>query len=306
MLFIVGTGAADASETWSLATGNPSGVYYPLGGGLASIWTRYLPGLNVKAEVTAASVTNLIQVAKHESEAAFVQGDALASAVEGTGKFPFPLPIAVLARLYPNLLHLITVRGTGIRSVQDLHGRRVSVGAPGSGSAVTTWNVLHALGVSERDFQARQLNFTETANALKDGTIDAGFITGGIGTAAVVELAVSRPIELVAFSDGDMERIRAAVPAYSAFTIPVGTYRGVDEPIQTPSLWNLLVVHADMAPALAYRLLETLFEHRRELELISKVARYIQPGSAWQVHPLPLHPGAERYYRAIGVLRDLP
>ena len=286
-----------ARPTFSLATGNPSGIYYPLGGGLASLWSKHLPEVNIKAEVTAASVTNLIQIAKHESEAAFAQADALAEAIHGGDRFPEPLPIATVARLYPNLVHLVSVEQSGIRSVQDLRGKRVSVGAPGSGNAVTTWNILAALGIGKEDFDFRQLNYTETVNALKDGTIDAGFISGGIGTAAVVELALSRPLRLVAFSDEEIAVVHGRVPAYTGFRVPPGVYKGVEEPVLTPSLWNMLVVHQDMDPDLVYRLLDVLFRYRKELEGISKVARYITLETARDVGEFPLHPGAQRFYR---------
>lgn len=286
-------------QTLSIATGNPAGVYYPLGGGLASIWSRHLEDVNIKAEVTAGSVTNVIQVAKRESDVGFSQGDAIADAIAGTGRFPDPLPLAILGKLYPNVVHLVTVEKTGIESVRDLESKRVSVGPPGSGNAVTSWNILNALGMTEADFNVRQLNYTETSNGLKDGTIDAGFISGGLGIAAVVELAVARPVVLVPFSDDEIAVITEAIPAYSAFSVPPGVYRGVDEPVQTPSLWNLLVVHRAMDEDLAYQLLEAVFDFRSELESISPVARFIVPETAAAVGSLPLHRGAKRYYDAI-------
>lgn len=285
-----------ASPTLSIATGNPSGVYYPLGGGLASIWSKSLPDINIKAEVTAGSVTNLIQVARGESEVGFTQGDSFTDAIEGKGKFPEPLPLAVLAKLYPNVVHLVTVKGSGIESFSDLRGHKVSVGPPGSGNAVTAWNILRALGFSEADIVVREINYAETTNGLKDGTIDAGFIAAGIGVAAIVELSAARDVALVPFSDEEMAAISARIPAYSAFSVPPGIYRGIDEPVQTPSLWNLLVVNETMDEEVAYRLVAALFENRRSLESISKVARFFTPETAADVGDLPLHPGARRYY----------
>ena len=299
LLILVALAAPTSAQTLSLATGNPSGLYYPLGGGLASVWSRHLPDINIKAETTAGSVTNVIQVAKLESDIGFSQGDAIADAVAGRGRFPEPLPLKVLAKLYPNLVHLVALESSGIRSVHDLASRRVSVGPPGSGNQVTTWNILDALGITEDDFSVRQLNYTQTTNGLKDGTLDAGFIAGGIGIAAVMELAVARDMVLVPFSDQDMARISAHVSAYSAFTVPPGVYRGVDEPVQTPTLWNVLVANASMDDELAYRLLETMFKYREDLENISQVARFITPETARDVAPLPLHPGAARYYEDV-------
>lgn len=287
------------SQTRSIATGNPSGVYYPLGGGLASVWSRHIDGFNIKAEVTAGSVTNLVQIAKRESDVGFAQGDAVADAVVGAGRFPEALPLAILGKMYPNVVHLITLKNTRIKRVGDLKTRRVSVGPPGSGNAVTAWNILGALGVTENDFIVRQLNYTETANGLKDGTIDAGFIAGGIGIAAVVELAIARDLVLVPFTNDEIAAITAAFPAYSAFSVPPGVYRGVDEPVQTPTLWNLLVVNQSMDDELAYALIKAVFDFRSDLESISQVAQFIVPENAATVGSLPLHPGAKRYYDEI-------
>ena len=286
-------------QTLSFATGNPSGIYYPLGGGLASIWSRYVDGINIKAEVTAGSVTNLVQVAKHESHVGFAQGDSVADAVAGQGRFPYALPVAILGKMYPNVVHLVTIKGSGITSVEDLKGKKVSVGPPGSGNFVTAWNILNALEITESDFTVRQLNYSETSNGLKNGTIDAGFIAGGLGIAAVVELAVTRKLVLVPFTDEEMKKVSAHISAYTAFSVPPGIYRGIDEPVQTPTLWNLLVVHREMDEDVAYRLIKALFDFRASLENISQVARFIVPESAASIGSLPLHPGAKLYYDEI-------
>ena len=193
----------EGHQTLSIATGNTNGLYYPLGGGLASIWSRHLDGVNMKAETTAGSVTNLIQVAKGESEVGFTQADALAAALAGTGRFPEPMPLMSIGKLYPNVVHLVTVRSTGIESVHDLRGRRVSVGPPGSGNAVTAWNVLESMGIGESDFTVRQLNYAQMSNGLKDGTLDAAFIAGGVGMPAVVEIGVSRDMVIVPFTEDE-------------------------------------------------------------------------------------------------------
>ena len=296
--------AIGSTQTLSIATGNPSGIYYPLGGGLASIWSRNLKGVNIKAEVTAGSVTNLIQVAKLESEVGLSQSDSVFDAVEGRGKFPRPLPLAVLGKLYPNVVHLVTIAGSGIETVRDLRGRKVSVGPPGSGNAVTAWNILQALGIAEDDFVVRQLNYTETSNGLKDGTIDAGFIAAGLGVAAVRELAIARDIELVPFTDDEINSIKTATPAYSGFSIPAGIYKGIGSPVQTPTMWNLLVVNQTMSSDLAYNLIKTVFDYRKYLLNISQVVKFITHETAIDVGFLPMHPGAERYYDEILAAKD--
>ncbi|MCG8468375.1 MAG: TAXI family TRAP transporter solute-binding subunit [Gemmatimonadetes bacterium] len=296
----LGAGCGETSTTTlSIATGSTSGLYYPLGGALASVWSRHIDGLNMKAETTAGSVTNLIQVAKGESEVGLSQGDALADALTGAGRFPERMPLQTLGKLYPNVVHLVTVRRAGIDEPQDLRGKRVSVGPPGSGNAVTAWNVLEALDLGEEDFAVRQLDYSQTSNGLKDGTLDAGFIAGGIGMPAVVEIAISRDMILVPFTEEEIERITTAEPAYAGFRVPPGVYQGVDEPVLTPTLWNQLVVHRDLDPGLAYDLTRTLFECRRELERISTVARFFDPATARDVGTVPVHPGARRFYEEV-------
>lgn len=291
-------GARERVETRSLATGNPSGIFYPLGGGIASIWTRHVPGFRIRAEVTAASVTNLIQVARGESAAALTMGDAMAAAVEGRGRFLEPLPLAALARLYPNLLHLVSLESSGIRSLDDLRGRRVSLGAAGSGTALAARNVLEAVGLPEAELDGRRLNFAETTAALRDGSLDAGFIAAGIGNAAVTELGLSRELVLVDFDEDELRRICERHPAYAPFTLKAGVYPGVDRDVRLPSIWVLLAVHRDMEPQLAERLVAALFDHREELLRVSRVVRYLTPESAADTGRLPLHPGARRYFAA--------
>lgn len=289
-------GPPAGAETLSLATGNPSGIFYPLGGGIASVWSRHVPGMRIRAEVTAASVTNLIQVARGESAAALTMGDAMADAATGSGRFPHPLPVAALARLYPNLLHVVSVEGSGIRTLGDLRGRRVSLGAAGSGTALAARNVLDAVGIAEAELDTRRLNFAETAAALRDGGIDAGFVAAGIGNAAVTELGLSRPLVLVDFAETELGRISERHPAYAPFTLPAGVYPGVDAPTRLPSVWCLLAVRRDMDAALAERLVAALFDHREELLRVSRVVRFLTLESAADTGRLPLHPGARRYF----------
>lgn len=284
------------AETWSVATGSTSGIYYPFGGGLAAIWSEHNPELNIKAEVTNGSVANLIQVARGESEAGISQGDAFRTAIEGAGRFPYKLDIAVLFALYPNLVHVIVPADSSIKTLDDLVGKRVSIGAPGSGNMVTSRNVLDALGIGVMGIIPYYLSYTETANALRDGTIDAGFIVAGIGVSAVAELAVTRDIRLLPFSDGDMGRVSEAFPAYKGFTVPAGLYKNVNAPVQTVSLWNFLIVNRHMPDDIAYTMTKTAFEQHARLQQIVHPAVYMTPPNtclyAWDY----LHPGAKRYF----------
>lgn len=286
------------ARTKSIATGSPSGIYYPFGGGLASVWSKSIEGFNMKAEVTGGSLINVIQVARGESDAALAQANVVLAAWRGEGKFPHALPVSVLFSLYPNLVHVITLSDSGIEELSDLKGKTVSLGAPGSGTAITASSILDVLGMEGEAVSRQYLNYTETTDALRDGRIDAGFIVGGVGVAAVVELALTRDIRLLPFSEPEMTAVMEKYPAYSAFQLPEGVYRGV-EGVQIPAVWNVLVVHRDMDEDTAYRMTKAAYENRAALEGVTKAARYMTPDNAYRLPGVPLHPGATRYLSEI-------
>ena len=293
----------DRPRPLALATGTTAGVYYPLGGAIASRWTRDLPGVVVKAEVSAGSVTNLIQVAKGESDIGFGQADAVADAFRGTGRFPEPLPLAVLGRIYPNIVHLLSVESRGVAAVEDLRGKRVSLGPPGSGNEVTARNVLRAVGIAEEDFRVRQMNYTQSINGLKDGTVDAVFLAAGLGVSSVVELGLTRDLVLVPFTPGEIAAVEAENAAYQGIEVPPGVYRGVDVPTLTPSLWNMLFVHRDLPADMARRFAASLLAGREEFLSVTRNADFIRIESLGEVGDLPLHPGAGAFYEE-GVRRS--
>ncbi len=280
----------------ALATGTTAGVYYPLGGAMASRWTRDLPGVVVKAEVSAGSVTNLIQVAKGESDIGLGQADAVADAFRGTGRFPEPLPLAVLGRIYPNIVHLLSVEGRGVQAVSDLRGKRVSLGPPGSGNEVTARNVLRAVGIAEEEFRVRQMNYSQSINGLKDGTVDAVFLAAGLGVSSVIELGLTRDLILVPFTPEEIAAVEKANAAYQGIEVPPGVYRGVDVATRTPSLWNMLFVHRDLPADVVRQLAASLLAGREEFRSVTRNADFIQVDSLGEVGNLPLHPGARAFY----------
>jgi len=300
---LAGCGRSDgADQTYALATGGPAGLYYPFGGGMASIWSKALPHVNVKAEVTGGSVTNVIQVARGESEIGIAMADVVTNAYLGQGRFPAALPLRVLVNAYPNIVHILTLKDSGIRTVADLRGRRVSLGAAGSGTAVAAENVLVGLGVTLEAIAPAYLSFAETTSALKDGAVDAGFVVGGLGLAAVTELAVTRALHLVALSDEELSVLSTRYPAYSGYRIPGGSYNGVDQDVQALGIWSAVVVHASMPEALAFQLVCTLFENKSALLKVAAVARDMTVENMDKLTAVPLHPGSARYLQAVRAL----
>jgi len=293
---LVCASCSKTDPTYSIATGGPAGLYYPIGGGMASIWSEYLPGVNVKAEVTGGSVTNVIQVARKESDLGIAMADVVTSAYAGQGRFPDALPLRVLFTAYPNIVHILTLEGSGIASVSDFRGKRVSLGAAGSGTAVAAENVLTSLGVELTEVSPVYLSFAETTSALKDGTIDAGFVVGGLGLAAVRELSVTRDLRLVSLSKEERSQVHENYPSYTGYEIPSHTYKGVEEGVGALGIWSAVVVHKDMPDSLAYQLTCTIYANIEELLKVSPVAAAMMLSNIRQL-TVPLHDGTEQYLR---------
>ncbi len=298
-------GVASAQVSLSIATGGTGGVYYPVGGGYAQIIDRYVDGYTAAVEVTNASVENVGLIARGDSDIALALADTVLAAYEGTGRFGPGGELPQLANLraitiaYTNAIHIITVEGSGINSLADLRGKRVSVGAPGSGTEVSARTILEANGITYDDFSVQRLSVNETADALRDGTIDAGFWSGGVPTGAVLSLAETRQIKLVPLSEEEIAAVREADATMIPYTFAADSYRGLAE---TPSIGtpNLIVVAAEMPEELAYAFTKALFEHIDEVRAIHPSANETVPEAALD-SPVPLHPGAIRYLEEIGL-----
>jgi uncharacterized protein len=292
----------DRPAVLALATAGTGGVYYVLGGSIAEIWSRDVPEVVAVAEVTGGSVENLSLLMTDQVDVAFSMGTNALEAYEGTGSFEGREPGRVLAlvALYANVMQLVTVEGSGVTGLADLAGRRVSVGAPGSGTEVGARILLEANGVGYADFQPQRLNFNETANALRDGTIDAGFWSAGPPVSTIMDLATARSVRLIPVAAAEVRRAQAVDPTLRPDTIPAQAYRGQDAPVETLSTPNILAVRADMPEELAYGLAAALLGARQELAAVHPVARRISAEYTLDVSPIPLHPGVVRYLREQG------
>jgi len=288
-------GCSEPRQTFAIATGGPAGLYYPFGGGMASIWSKELPHVNVKAEVTGGSVTNVIQVARRESELGIAMADVVTDAYLGRGRFPEALPLRVLFTAYPNIVHVLTLHGSGIDRIANMRGKRISIGAAGSGTAIAAENVLTGLDIAMTDIAPAYLSFAETTSALKDGTIDAGFVVGGLGLAAVTELSVTRELQLVALSNDELDRLGRRFPAYTATRIPAGAYNGVERDVPALGIWSAVVVHPDIPAALAYELACTIYRNQDALLEISPVAQAMTIDNIHRLPAVPLHEGTQAY-----------
>ncbi|HAY45266.1 MAG TPA: TRAP transporter substrate-binding protein [Gammaproteobacteria bacterium] len=298
LLIIAVCGCADNNKepsTFAIATATTGGLYYPFGGSMASIWSNQLEGINAKAEVTGGSVINVIQVSRHESEIGIAMGDVVTDAYLGQGNFSQPLPLRVLFTAYPNIVHIMALEGNGIQGLADLVGKRVSLGAAGSGTAAAAENIISGVGMSLDDLALNYLGFGETTTALKDGVIDAGFIFGGLGVAAVAELAVTRNLRLIPLSESELSAIVEKFPAYRGYDIPAGTYDKIEHDVHTLGVWTVVVVHSDMAENTAYQLTCTIYREREQLIKVTQAAKDTTLENIHQLKAVPLHPGTLRY-----------
>ena len=298
------SGCGEQKKMLSIASGGTGGVYYPLGGGLANILSQSLPGYQVTSEVTGGSIDNLKLVGTKRADIAFSMIDVAWDAYNGKDKFrDGKLPVRTLAVLYPNRTHVVTVDGTGISTMQDLKGKRVSLGSPGSASEVLALRLLEAYGLLDGVTRER-LSVAESVNAMKDRKIDAFFWAGGLPTAAVTDLAATPGVKIRFLDHGDAaDKLNAAWgPMYAQSVMPKDVYTGMERENRNLTIWNILVVTEDMPEPLAYDIVKVLFEHKSEMVAVHKEADNIDlVNQTVKASPLPFHPGALRYYREKGV-----
>ncbi len=299
-------GMAMAQGSLSIATGGTGGVYYPTGGAYAEIVNRHIDGYTAAAEVTGASVENVGLIARGDSDIALALADTVFQAYTGTVNFggdgqPPQLPnLRALGVAYTNAVQLVTLEGSGIESLADLVGRRVSVGAPGSGTEVSAQAILEANGITYDDFSEQRLNFNETAAALRDGDIDAGFWSVGPPTSSILDLATTRDIVIVAIDGDELDAGLGASEVFAPYTLRAGTYPGVDVDVQTIGTPNVIVAAAEMPDQLAYDFLDALYSNIDDVIAVHPSANDTTPENALAASPIPLHPAAVQYYQDAG------
>jgi len=296
-------GCGDARpNVLAIGTGGTGGVYYLLGGSIAEQWSRGLPEHSVVAEVTGGSVENLSLLMRGDVQVAFTMATNAHQAYYASGPFARGEAgqVRALASLYPNVLHVVTLDGGGIATLDDLRGRRVSVGAPGSGTEIAARTLLEANGIGADEIRAQRLNFNETASGLRDGTLDVGFWSVGPPTSSIMDLASARSLRFLPIEGTAFENAVRADPTQRRDTLRAGTYTGLDADIVTLNTPNILVVHADLPEPLAYELARLLFEGQPELAAVHPAAARLTPTYTLETSPIPLHPGVIRYLRDAG------
>jgi TRAP transporter TAXI family solute receptor len=285
-----------------IGTGGTGGIYYPYGGGVAEIWTRYVPGVKAVAEVTGASVENVKLASKGETVVGEVMGDVAVAGYEGTSKFKGKKQnILSMAIMYPNLLQLAVLKDSSITDVEQIKGKTISSGSPGSGTNFMAEVVFKALGIPLDSYKDTRLSFTESANALRDGTIEMGTWSVGPGTSSIMDLATTHDIRILPFAPEQTQKVLAANPTYSAVELAGGVYNKVDKPVPTIGVWNVLICQKSLDTDLVYKLVKALYEHNDLLCKIHPSAAYTTPENAVKYSPIPLHPGTIKYLKEKGI-----
>lgn len=293
-----GEGGGEGGGRLAIATGNTTGVYYALGGGLAELITANLDGYEATAEATGASVENIQRVVQGDSDIGFTLADSAADAVNGEASFDEPQPIRALGRIYENFTHVFATADSGIQTVADMAGKRVSTGSPNSGTEVIAGRLLESAGLDpDADIQRQSLGLPETVAAMKDGTVDAMVWSGGLPTGGITDLTTSLGDGVVMISLDDLLPTMQETygDIYVEATVPADTY-GLPADVSTIGVPNLLVVHEEMDEQLAYDLTKLVIEHQPELEQVHPAAAGISPDAAVETGPVELHPGSQRYY----------
>lgn len=301
-LSVAVAGVAKAEQFINILTGGTSGVYYPLGVALSKIYSDKIAETKVQVQSTKASVENMNLLQAGRGEVAFALGDTVAAAWQGEEEAGFKKKLEKLrglSALYPNVIQIVASRDSGIKSLADLKGKRVSVGAPKSGTELNARKVFEAAGLSYNDLgKVEYLPFGESVELMKNRQLDATLQSAGLGVASIRDLATSVPITVVAIPAEVVNKIGAP---YVATTIPKGTYEGQEADVASAAIINYLVTTSDVPDELVYQMTKAMYEAKDQLVAAHAAAKDIKLEEATKGMPLPLHPGAAKYYKEKGV-----
>jgi TRAP transporter TAXI family solute receptor len=296
---------AHAAEFITVLTGGTSGVYYPMGVAITQIYGKTIPDAKSSVQATKASAENLNLLQAGRGEIAFTLGDALGDAWKGDVEAGFKTPLnklRTIAGIYPNYIQIIASADSGIKTLADLKGKRVAVGAPKSGTELNARAIFKAAGMSFGDFaKTEYLPFGESVELMKNRQLDATLISAGLGVAAVRDLATAIKLVMVPVPADVVAKIGEA--AYQPAIVPANTYSGQTADVPTVAIKNFLVTHQGVSNEMAYKMTKSLFDNLADLQAAHAAAKVITREGAPLSPPAPLHPGAERYYKEIGLLK---
>jgi len=296
--------AAHAEQFINILTGGTSGVYYPLGVAIGKIYGDKIPGVRAQVQATKASVENLNLLEQGRGELGFTLGDSLKAAVDGDEEAGFKKKLTKLrtiAAIYPNYIQIVATAESGIKTLADLKGKTLSVGAPKSGTELNSRAILKAAGMTYKDLkQVQYLPFAESVDLMKNRQLDATLQSAGLGVASLKDLSSSTEINVVAVPKATVEKIG---PPFVSVVIPANTYTGQKSDVETAAVVNYLVTNSDVSDDVAYQMTKQIFENLPELANAHVAGKDIKLEKAATGSPAPLHPGAIRYYKEKGILK---
>ena len=298
----VAPGAARAQEFINVLTGGTSGVYYPLGVALSKIYGEKVPNVRPTVQATKASVENLQLLQQGKGEIAFTLGDSLDAAWKGDEEAGFKAPLKKLrgiTAIYPNYIQIVASKDSGIKTLADLKGKRLSVGAPKSGTELNARAILAAAGLSYKDLgKVEYLPFAESVELMKNRQLDATLQSAGLGVASLRDLSTSVEINVVEVPKAVIDK---AGPPFISAPIPANTYTGQSADVNTAAVVNYLVTHEGVKDELVYQMTKNVFENLGELAASHSAGKEIKLEKALDGMPVPLHPGAARYLKEKGL-----
>ncbi len=297
--------SAMAADFLGLATGGTTGTYYALGGDIAALWMAKIPDIDVTAQTTGGSKANIILINEGDAELATVQNDVMSYAYAGDKDFFDGQVIdsfVAIGALYPELVQIVVAADSDIKTIADLKGKSVSIGAVGSGVYFNAIQILGSANLTLDDIDEQYLSFDESATAFQNKQVDAFFITAGLPNTSIVEVANKRDVRLLGLDEADMAALMATYAYYVPVLVPAGTYSGMEEDVTVPAVSAVLICAKDVKEELVYNLTKTLYESTAELSHAKKSE--ISAENAVKGIPVPFHAGAERYFKEIGLLGD--
>jgi TRAP transporter TAXI family solute receptor len=295
--------SARAEQFINVLTGGTSGVYYPLGVAIGKIYSDKLPDVKTQVQATKASVENLILLQQGRGEIAFAMGDSLKAAWDGDEEAGFRGRLdrlRIVGAIYPNYIQIVAAADSNIKTLADLRGKRLSVGTSKSGTELNSRAILAAAGLSYRDIgKVEYLPFADSVELMKNRQLDATLQSAGLGVASLKDLSASIDIRLVSVPEEVVDKIG---PPFVSVKIPANTYTGQDKDVPTAAVANYLVTSSSVSDDLAYRMTRLIFENLRDLANAHAAGKEIKLETAATGNPIPLHPGAIRYYKEKGLL----
>jgi TRAP transporter TAXI family solute receptor len=304
LFLLAAFGPAQAADVQLiLATGGTAGTYYPFGGAMAKIWNSKIPGMNVTAQTSGASAENVRLINKKEVELALVQSDTLDFAYNGTEAFKEPLKaMSAVAVLYPEVIQLVVAADSPIKSFADLKGKKVGVGAPGSGTEANFRQLMDVYGMKKDDFDMRFLSFSESAEQFKDRHIDAFIATSGVPNPAVMDVSTTQEVRLLDIPADIIAKLTAKYTFLAGVTVPANTYKGVTGDIKTVAVNAVLIAGSALKDDVVYNLTKALFENQPELAQAHAKGALLNLKTAVKGVSIPYHPGAVKYYKEKGAM----